>query len=115
MSAFEATRRAPGSGKTRQGRTPNADSIKNSVEPLAFYSHELPNAKLTKRGWNDGGLCPFHTDNNAGSFRVNLETGQFKCFACDAAGSDVIAFVMALYGLNFGEALHKLADDWGLS
>ena len=116
MSAFGATLRGKqGSGKTRQGRTPNADSIKNSVDPLDFYAHELPGALLKRPGWNDGGLCVFHADNNAGSFRVNITTGAFKCFSCGAAGSDVIAFVMALYGLNFGEALHKLADDWGLS
>jgi DNA primase len=92
-----------------------AKFIKNSLPPLDFYSHELPGVTLTKHGWNDGGLCPFHADNNAGSFHVNIVTGAFICFACDISGGDIIAFTMALYGLNFGEALHKLADDWGLS
>jgi DNA primase len=93
----------------------NADFIKNSLNPRDFYRHELPNAPLKKQGWNDGGLCPFHSDNKPGSFRVNLVTGAYKCFACGAAGSDVIAFAMALYGLQFVEALAKLADDWGLA
>jgi DNA primase len=92
----------------------NADSIKNSLSPRDFYTHELPNAPLKKHGWNDGGLCPFHSDNKAGSFRVNLITGAFKCFACGVAGGDVIAFAMALYGLKFAEALTQLAHDWGL-
>ncbi len=92
----------------------SADSIKNLLLPSDFYHHELPNATLRKHGWNDGGLCPFHADNTPGSFRVNLLTGAFKCFACGAAGSDVIAFSMALNGLEFREALAKLADDWGL-
>jgi DNA primase len=92
----------------------NADSIKNSLTPLDFYRHELPGAPLKRQGWNDGGLCCFHADNKPGSFRVNLTTGAFKCFACGMAGGDVIAFVMALYGLQFVEALAKLADDWGL-
>ncbi|MFI3197922.1 MAG: CHC2 zinc finger domain-containing protein [Methylococcaceae bacterium] len=93
----------------------NAEHIKNSLTPFDFYSHELPGAPLKKHDWNDGGLCPFHSDNKAGSFRVNLTTGAFKCFACGIAGSDVIAFIMALYGLQFVEALTKLADDWGLA
>lgn len=93
----------------------NADDIRQSISPLDFYRHELPSATLKQHGWNDGGLCPFHADNKAGSFRVNLVTGAFKCFACGEAGSDVIAFTMALYGLKFVEALHKLADDWGLT
>lgn len=92
----------------------DADFIKNSVNPFDFYSHTLPTAKLKIHDWNNGGLCPFHSDSNTGSFRVNLTTGAFKCFACGAAGSDVIGFTMALYRLNFIEALAKLADDWGL-
>ncbi len=93
----------------------NADYIKHSLTPLDFYRHELPSALLKKAGWNDGGLCPFHADNNTGSFRVNLTTGGFVCFACGIDGSDVIAFVMSLYGLQFVDALAKLADDWGLT
>lgn len=93
----------------------NVDSIKQSLSPLDFYRYELPNAPLKKHGWNDGGLCPFHSDNKPGSFRVNLATGAYKCFACGMAGGDVIAFVMALYGLRFVEALDKLADEWGLA
>ena len=92
----------------------NADYIKTTLKPLDFYRHELPDAPLKTQGWNDGGLCPFHADNNAGSFRVNLTTGAYKCFSCGMAGSDVIAFTMALYGLQFIEALKQLANDWGL-
>lgn len=93
----------------------NAEHIKNSLTPFDFYSHELPGASLKKHDWNDGGLCPFHSDNKAGSFRVNLTTGAFKCFACGMVGGDIVAFIMALYGLQFVEALAKLADDWGLA
>jgi DNA primase len=95
-------------------KKPNAEYIKGLLTPYDFYRHELPNAPFKKHTWNDGGLCPFHADNSTGSFRVNLTTGAFKCFACGTAGSDVVAFVMSLYGLQFVEALAKLADDWGL-
>jgi DNA primase len=91
-----------------------ADYIKAALNPADFYRHELPNAPLKRHGWNDGGLCPFHADTKPGSFRVNLATGAYKCFACGMAGGDVIAFAMALYGLKFAEALAQLARDWGL-
>ena len=93
----------------------NADFIKCKLHPVDFYSHELPNAPLKKPGWNPGGLCPFHGDNKPGSFFVNVSTGAYKCFSCGMAGSDVVAFVMALYALDFVKALAKLADDWGLT
>ncbi|MGZ8241298.1 MAG: CHC2 zinc finger domain-containing protein [Methylobacter sp.] len=92
----------------------NADDIKNSIRPLDFYKFELPSAPLKKRGWDDGGICPFHADNKPGSFRVNLQSGAFLCFACDAKGSDIIAFTMTLHGLNFHDALSQLSSEWGL-
>jgi DNA primase len=92
----------------------NADYIKSNISPVDFYRYELPDAPLKRHGWNNGGLCPFHSDNKPGSFRVNLTTGAYKCFACGMAGGDVIAFAMALDGLKFIDALAKLADDWGL-
>lgn len=104
-----------GNTKAATKQNLNADYIKQALAPRDFYRHELPGAPLKKHGWNDGGLCPFHSDNKPGSFRVNLVTGAYKCFACGAAGADVIAFAMALYGLQFVEALVKLADDWGLT
>ncbi len=90
-----------------------AADIKAAINPVDFYHHELPDSKLKRHGWNDAGLCPFHPDNNAGSFKVNIETGAFKCFACNTSGGDIIAFTMALHGLEFKGALHKLANDWG--
>ncbi len=92
----------------------NANFIKERLSPVDFYHYELPNAPLKRQGWNDGGLCCFHSDNKPGSFRVNLATGAYKCFSCGEAGGDIVAFVMALYGLQFVEAMAKLADDWGL-
>jgi DNA primase len=92
----------------------NADYIKRTISPLDFYRHELPNAPLKKHGWIDGGLCVFHADNRPGSFRVNTQSGAFLCFSCGSKGSDIIAFTMALNGLSFRDALHKLAREWGI-
>ncbi|MDI1292409.1 MAG: CHC2 zinc finger domain-containing protein [Methylobacter sp.] len=92
----------------------NAYNIKRAISPHDFYSFELSGAKLKKHEWNDGGICPFHDDKNPGSFRVNLNTGAYKCFACRSAGGDVIAFTMAIRSVHFIEALKQLASDWGL-
>lgn len=90
----------------------NPKAIKAQINPVDFYRHELPGVALKRVEWNDGGLCPFHQDNTPGSFRINLTTGAYKCFACGAVGGDILAFVMALYGLSFASALQKLADEW---
>lgn len=89
--------------------------IKASILPADFYQHELPDMPCTlKFGWQDGGLCPFHSDNHAGSFRVHLDTGAFCCFSCGAKGGDIIAFTMQRDGLTFSSALKRLASDWGV-
>ncbi|MBF0213604.1 MAG: hypothetical protein HQM00_08575 [Magnetococcales bacterium] len=94
----------------------DAESIKRDLAPCDFYRAELPTMPPPKRfGWADGGLCPFHNDNRPGSFRVNLESGGFKCFACASSGGDIIKFLMLRDGLEFSEALKTLAEEWGLA
>ena len=90
--------------------------VKGSIPPAEFFRAELP-AMLPPRGggWRDGGLCCFHDDKTAGSFRVNLDTGAFCCFSCGAKGADIIAFIQLRDGLSFPDALRKLAEDWGLA
>ena len=92
----------------------SAKFIKSRIKPLDFYRRELPTVKIKHGTWVDGGLCPFHADHTRGSFKVNLVTGAYKCFSCDASGGDIIDFARALYGLSFVEALKKLADEWGV-
>lgn len=92
-----------------------AETIKREIEPVDFYQAELPAMPTPKRyGWNNGGLCPFHADARAGSFRVHTESGAFYCFACGARGGDILAFVMLREGLNFRDAMELLADNWGV-
>ena len=68
--------------------------------------------KLTKRGREYSGLCPFHNEKTP-SFTVNEEKGFFHCFGCGAHG-DVIGFVMRIDNLSFPEAVERLADEAGL-
>ncbi|HSR54899.1 MAG TPA: DNA primase, partial [Alphaproteobacteria bacterium] len=68
--------------------------------------------KLTKRGREYLGLCPFHNEKTP-SFTVNEDKGFFHCFGCGAHG-DVIGFVMRTENLSFPEAVERLADEVGL-
>lgn len=91
------------------------DYIKQSISPQDFYQHEFPDNIFKKHGWNDGGLCPFHDDNQTGSFRINTQSGGFTCFSCGAKGGDIVSYTMQIYGLDFVDALQKLDSDWECS
>lgn len=90
----------------------DAKVILAEIPPYSFYQREVTVQDFGKNGWTNGGLCPFHADSKAGSFFVNLESGQFKCYSCGSGGSNIIAFTMQKYNLSFYEALKMLAEDW---
>ncbi|MEK7066143.1 MAG: DNA primase, partial [Patescibacteria group bacterium] len=58
------------------------------------------------------GLCPFHSEKTP-SFMVNEEMGLYKCFGC-GAGGDSIKFLMEIEGIDFREALERLAEKVGI-
>ncbi len=68
--------------------------------------------RLTRRGREHVGLCPFHREKTP-SFTVNNDKGFFHCFGCGAHG-DVIGFAMQHEGLAFPEAVERLAAEAGL-
>lgn len=68
--------------------------------------------RLTKRGREHTGLCPFHNEKTP-SFTVSEDKGFYHCFGCGAHG-DVISFVVEQEGLSFPEAVEKLAAEAGL-
>ncbi len=59
------------------------------------------------------GLCPFHAE-KTGSFSVNAEEGLYYCFGCQASG-DAISFVRATEGVDFVEAVERLANRAGIT
>jgi DNA primase catalytic core len=69
--------------------------------------------KLTKKGREYQGLCPFHNEKTP-SFTVNEAKGFYHCFGCGAHG-DIVKFEMEANGLPFLEALQKLAHQAGLT
>lgn len=92
-----------------------------------FYSEEIvdevrekndivdvisPYVRLTKRGSNYVGLCPFHNEKTP-SFSVNSSRQCFHCFGCGVGGNS-ISFVMKYENLTFTEAVKQLADKVGM-
>lgn len=56
--------------------------------------------------------CPFHTEKTA-SFHVRDKEGVYKCFGC-GEGGDVFKLCQKLEGLDFIEAVDRLARDAGI-
>jgi DNA primase len=59
------------------------------------------------------GLCPFHKEKTP-SFSVNPDRGLYHCFGCGESGN-AYTFVMKKEGLNFTEAVERLARRAGVS
>ncbi len=85
------------------------DELKTRVSLSDIVSKRV---KLTKKGHEHQGLCPFHNEKTP-SFTLNEEKGFYHCFGCQANGS-VIDFVMETDGLGFKDAVEQLAGIAGL-
>ena len=76
--------------------------------PRTFYEAAI--GRLTRansKGWSLGN-CVFHASKSKKSFSVNIRSGAFHCFGCDASGGGVVVFVMRRDGLNFKQACRRL-------
>lgn len=78
--------------------------------------------ELLARWLPDGRICgreyvarnPRRDDRRPGSFRINLESGRWADFACDARGGDPVSLVAYLSGLSQVEAARRLAHTLGV-
>ena len=68
--------------------------------------------RLTKRGSNYIGLCPFHSEKTP-SFNVSPSRGIYKCFGC-GKGGNAVSFLMEIEQLNFIDAIKRLAKRAGI-
>ena len=66
--------------------------------------------KLTRRGHDLIGLCPFHKEKTP-SFHVYDD--HYHCFGCGAHGS-AIDFLMNVEGMSFPESVERLAGEAGM-
>jgi DNA primase len=85
------------------------DRVKRDVNVVEVIGESV---KLTKRGKSYVGLCPFHKEKTP-SFHVNPERGFYHCFGCHASG-DAIKFLKETEGLDFVEAIRRLAERMGI-
>src|ERR1700757_799251 len=86
------------------------DELRQRVSLVNVIARKV---KLTRRGREQTGLCPFHNEKSP-SFTVSDEKGFFHCFGCGAHG-DVIGFLMRSESLSFPEAVERLAREAGLA
>lgn len=68
--------------------------------------------ELKRAGRNLKGLCPFHNERTP-SFIVSPDKNIYHCFGCNAGG-DIFEFVMKMDGMDFREALERLASQAGV-
>ena len=68
--------------------------------------------KLTRKGSNYFGLCPFHNEKSP-SFSVSRGKQMYYCFGC-GAGGNVFTFLMEYENYSFQEALKELAERAGI-
>ena len=69
--------------------------------------------KLSRKGRRHSGLCPFHAEKTP-SFSVVDDDGFYHCFGCGVHG-DAISFLREMDGLEFMEAVERLAEMAGLA
>ncbi len=68
--------------------------------------------KLTKKGANHMGLCPFHGEKTP-SFSVSQGKQMYHCFGC-GVGGNVFTFLMEYENYTFMEAMRVLAERAGV-
>jgi len=84
------------------------DAVRERTDIVRLISEYVP---LKRAGREFRGPCPFHQEKDP-SFYVNPAKEVYFCHGCKAGGG-VFNFVMAMEGLNFNEAVEKLADRLG--
>ncbi len=85
------------------------DDLKSRADLVRIIE---PYAPLKKKGANWMGCCPFHQEKTP-SFSVSPAKGFYKCFGC-GKGGNAYTFLMEMEGLNFPEAIQRVAEMTGV-
>jgi DNA primase len=86
------------------------EEIKERLDIVDFISGYLP---LKKAGRTYKGLCPFHAEKTP-SFVVFPHSQTWHCFGACGTGGDIFTFLMQRDGVDFPEALRRLAERAGV-
>ena len=86
-----------------------AAEIKSKLSVLEVVGETV---QLKRAGTAYKGLCPFHAEKTP-SFIVNPDRETWRCFGC-GEGGDIFTFLMRRDGLDFREALERLAEKAGV-
>lgn len=84
------------------------DALRDKADIVALAGDYT---QLRQRGREWWGLSPFKTERTP-SFKVNPENGLWYCFSTQQGG-DVFKLVMAREGLDFVEAIERIATRFG--
>ncbi len=81
------------------------EQVRRYTDIVSLVEEYFP---LRRSGMNYKALCPFHQEKTP-SFTVSSDKQIFHCFGCGQSG-DVFTFIMRMEGLDFPEALRRLAE-----
>jgi len=89
------------------------DEIKSRIDILDLAAES--GVKLRRTGRNYSGFCPFHDNKRTPAFVIWPESGTWRCFGECNEGGDIFKFVMKKEGIDFKEALQRLAEKAGVT
>lgn len=88
----------------------DVERVRDATDLVALIGERVA---LRRVGRRFQGLCPFHAEKTP-SFSINPELGFYHCFGCQESG-DAITFLRKLDGLDFVEAIERLAARAGIT
>jgi DNA primase len=88
------------------------DEIKARIDIVELAAEA--GVKLRRSGRTQTGFCPFHQNTRTPAFVIWPETGTWRCFGECNEGGDIFRFVMKKEGLDFKDALRRLAEKAGV-
>ncbi len=87
------------------------DDIKARIDIVDVVADYVPDLKRSGRNYH--ARCPFHQENTP-SFVVFPERQTWRCFGACAEGGDVFNFTQKIEGIEFPDALKRLAERAGV-
>ncbi len=92
-------------------RIPESEIERIKSEVSLVRLAEVAGVKLSKRGKDWTGCCPFHDDKTP-SFIITPDKNLWNCLGACGEGGDVISFVRKVEGVSFRHAVELLKDGY---